>query len=163
MNGRRALMMTLVMFFIGHLIYYYPHLPEKMATHFGFNGEPDGWMSKSEFFVFEIGLLIFIVALFFSISYFLPKMPRGLINMPNKDFRLAPERRDETFRRLRSEIETFQIPLILLLICMNHLTFQANIYRENLSPVSWLIVAAFLIYTFIWAFGFYKKFKIYEN
>jgi len=26
-----------------------PQLPEKMATHFGFNGEPDGWGSKRMF------------------------------------------------------------------------------------------------------------------
>lgn len=163
MNGKRALIFALVLFFLGQLIYYYPQLPERIASHFNASGEADGWMSKSAFIVFETGLLTFILGVFFCVSYFMPKLPNGLINLPNKDYWLAPERRAETFRIMRGKMETFQIPLLLLLISINQLTVRANLNGENLSPVSWLVLGAFLIYTAVWAFNLNKNFKIYEN
>lgn len=163
MNGKRAIILASAIFFLGHILYYYPHLPEKMATHFNFAGEPDGWMPKGEFIWFNVGLMIFILALFFLMGFFLPKMPHYLINLPNKDYWLAPERRAETLRRMQGEMETFYIALFLLLVSMNHLIFRANLHNENLSPASWVIVGAFLLYTFVWAIGLHKKFKIYER
>ncbi len=51
-------------------IYYFPVMPDPMASHFGFNGEANGWMSKNGFFVFE-ALLFLIMILSFLI------MPRA--------------------------------------------------------------------------------------
>lgn len=163
MNGKRALILALVVLFFGQLIYYYPQLPERIASHFGASGEPDGWMSKNAFYAFEIGLFAFISGLFFCISYFIPRMPRALVNLPNKDYWLAPERRDETVRIFREKMETFQIPLLALFISINQLAIRANLNRENLSNASWLVLGAFLLYTIVWCFGLNKKFKIYEN
>ena len=86
-----------------------------------------------------------------------------MINLPNKDYWLAPERRAETFRILRDKIETFQIPLLILFVILNQLTIRANLTGENLSSASWLVLGAFLLYTIVWAFGLNKNFKIYEN
>ena len=163
MNGRRALIFASVVLFLGQLLYYYPQLPERIASHFNFRGEPDGWMSKDAFYVFELGLLAFLLGLFFCISYFLPKMPRRLINLPNKDYWLAPERRAETLRIVRNKMETFQIPLLALLVSINQLTIRANLSGENLSPASWFVVGAFVIYTFVWGFRLNGEFKVYEN
>jgi uncharacterized membrane protein len=163
MNGKRVFIFALLLFFLGQTLYYSPQLPERIASHFNFHGEPDAWMSKSGFFTFQFGLLAFVCGLFFCISYFLPKMPRSLINLPNKDYWLAPERRAETFRVLRDKIETFQIPLLILFVILNQLTIRANLTGENLSSASWLVLGAFLLYTIVWAFGLNKNFKIYEN
>jgi len=44
-------------------IYYYPLLPDVVATHFGYHGEPNGWMSKPIFFLINGGLFIFLYLL----------------------------------------------------------------------------------------------------
>ncbi|HEU4963674.1 MAG TPA: SdpI family protein [Bacilli bacterium] len=36
----------------------YDRLPERLATHFGVDGQPNGWMDKSDFLLFSVGLLI---------------------------------------------------------------------------------------------------------
>jgi uncharacterized membrane protein len=71
-------------------------LPQRMATHFDINGQPNGWMTRSSAVMFQgmIGLLLplIIVGIFFVIRF----APTRLINLPRRDFWLAPERRGET-------------------------------------------------------------------
>ncbi len=37
----------------------YPHLPERVATHWGLRGQPNGYSSKASLFLFGPGLLVF--------------------------------------------------------------------------------------------------------
>jgi uncharacterized membrane protein len=163
MNRNRSLVAALAVLSAGQMIYYYPQMPERMASHFDVFGAPDGWMSKQAFFAFEIGLVAFFSVLFFGLNYLLSHSPDNLINLPNKKYWLAPERRAETMKIIRDEMEIFYIPIFLLLIVTNQLIFQANLTGANLSPLSWLFVAAFIIYTIFWSIGFNRKFKVYEN
>lgn len=160
MNGKRALVLSLAAFYLGHLVYYYPRLPERIASHFNHLGEPDGWMSKANFMIFEVVLLAFVLGLFRLISFSFEKMPISLINLPNKEYWLAPERRSETFRVLKENLETLQIALLAMLVSINQMAFRANIDRENLSPASWLVIGAFVIFTIIWTVKLNRKFKI---
>lgn len=34
--------------------WYYPQLPEMVASHFGVSGKPDGWMSRQSFLLVEL-------------------------------------------------------------------------------------------------------------
>ena len=45
-------------------VYFYPLLPEQIASHWNGVGEVNGWMPKLEFHFFVFGLLIFSVFLF---------------------------------------------------------------------------------------------------
>ncbi len=40
-------------------IYYYPLLPETVASHFDIHGRPNGWMAKTSFFLVMGGTFIF--------------------------------------------------------------------------------------------------------
>lgn len=62
--------LLLILLTIGMAIYFYPLLPAKVATHWNFAGEVDGWGSKN-FQVFFLPLLIIGVYLLFQ---FLPKL-----------------------------------------------------------------------------------------
>ena len=73
------------------------HLPESVATHFNGAVRPDGWMSRSDHqsFMLKFGLLfpLFVVVLCFATRF----VPANLINVPHREYWLAPERRKETF------------------------------------------------------------------
>jgi uncharacterized membrane protein len=137
-----------------------------MASHFNAAGDADGWMSKNSFFIFEGGILLLILAEFTLLPYLIEKMPASLINLPNKDFWLAKERRTETFGAIRSYFEWFSILLLALFIAINQIVFRANLIQENLSPLAmWLILGAFFAFTIFWLVKFFRRFKIkkYEN
>lgn len=79
-----------------HLYHYYPLLPEKLATHFGDGGVPNGWMPRDTFAGFYAGMLLFMTSVFLLARWLVQKLPDRLINIPNKAYWLAPERREKT-------------------------------------------------------------------
>lgn len=152
----------LIAVFVSQCVFYYPVLPAEMASHFGISGEPDGFMLKKDFFVFEAIVLALIVLQFAFLPFLAEKMPNHLINMPNKEFWFSAERRGETVRTIGNYFEWFSAALLALFIGINQLAFRANLNGENLSPESWLILGAFLTFVIVWLIKFHRRFKM-EN
>jgi hypothetical protein len=48
-------------------------LPARMATHFGANGEPNGWMSRQVAFYFALGVTGFTLVTFTAVAYAMQK------------------------------------------------------------------------------------------
>ena len=79
MNRPKSAIVVLAVLYgalVVQVIVSYPRLPERVATHFGFNGTPNGWMSRAADAAFTLGT--------------------SAINIPNRAYWLAPERRRET-------------------------------------------------------------------
>jgi hypothetical protein len=68
-------------------------LPATMATHFARGGAPNGYMHKDSFILFYLGFMFFLPGVFFAAGSLVEKFP-VLANLPNKDYWLAPARRD---------------------------------------------------------------------
>ena len=160
MSLSRSILAFLVISFIGQIIYYYPNLPEQMASHFNAFGEPDSWMSKSNFMIFEGVILFLIIAEFTLLPKLIEKTPTSLINLPNKDYWLADERRAETFSIFQHYFEWFSVGLLGLFIAINELVFRANLAKQNLSNSDWIVLIAFLLFVAIWLVKFIRQFKI---
>lgn len=84
-----------------HLGYYAGQLPDTVASHFGINGAADNWMSKQSFIIFYGTVLVSTAALFLFVGLFAHVVPDNLLNLPNKQYWLAPERRNETYAYIR--------------------------------------------------------------
>ncbi len=160
MRLSRMILFFLIALFISQCVYYYPNLPERMASHFNAAGEPDGWMSKQGYFLFLGGILSFIILEFTLLPWIIRKAPVRLINMPNREFWFADERREETLRVIGSYFEWFSSALLALFIGINQLAIRANLTGENLSAQSWLILGAFLVFVVVWLIKFYRRFRI---
>jgi uncharacterized membrane protein len=159
-NNKQNILIVLAMIYLAQIAYFYPRLPEKVASHFNHLGEADGWMSKMEFTVFQVILLGFILATTSLIPAFFNKLPDSLINIPNKSYWLASERRKESILKLAGVTDNLRAALLLLFLSINYFTFQANITGGNLSNGTWLVLSVFLIYTIYWTIGLRKTFRI---
>jgi uncharacterized membrane protein len=156
----RIILLCLVGIFVAQIGYYYLNLPETVASHFDAAGNPNGWMSKSTFVIFELFLLLFVGGQFVFVPRMIEKMPNSMINLPNKDYWLANDRRAETFGIIRNYFEWFSVALLILFIAINQLVFRANINHENLSDKqAWLIIGAFLAFVFVWLISLVRKFR----
>ncbi len=156
----RIILLILVGIFVAQMSYYYVNLPEMVASHFDGGGNPNGWMSKSTFVIFELFLLIFVVGQFMLVPRMIAKMPDSLISLPNKTYWLAAERRAETFFVIRNYFEWFSVALLILFIAINQLVFRANLGHENLSSKeTWVIIALFLVFVFVWLISLVRKFR----
>lgn len=121
-------------------------LPQKLATHFGPGGTADGWMSlKSHLFLFN-GLYLFIAVLFGVIAWSLPRLSDEMINMPNKEFYLSPERREKTIIYSRHFLLLTGNLTLAFLVVVNHLVMKANLQQPvQLGNSFWFWLALYLI------------------
>ncbi|MDE2489499.1 MAG: DUF1648 domain-containing protein [Elusimicrobia bacterium] len=79
----------------------YPLLPDRVASHFGLSGAPDGWMPKRAFVGFEVGVVLLLGAALLAASRSLSRRTNERLNLPHKDYWLAPERREATLAYFR--------------------------------------------------------------
>ena len=107
--------------------YYVPRLPEIVASHFGRGGSVNGWQTKTLFFSLELGSIVLATVISFGVPRMIEALPVSMINLPNKEFWLGPERRDETLSYLRVWILWFGCALLAFLLFVMELVFRANL------------------------------------
>ena len=144
----------------GYFALLYPQLPEVMASHFNASGVATAWMSKSTFF-----LIFPLVMLGASVPVFV--LPRTLarrsndkINLPNKEYWLAPERREESLRFLGIQMGWFGCALLILLFCVLYNAVEANLEPSHRFNSEAFLIELGLFFTFIavWMIRMLRRF-----
>ena len=124
-------------------------LPETMASHFGFSGEPDAWMSKQGFFFFMALIGGGTVALLFAMRRFLLRLPAHWINLPNREYWLAnDERRVEGLSRLSWFLEWMGMATAALLAVATEFAIRANL-RQSAFENGPFLVFLLLYFAFV--------------
>ncbi|HLZ93551.1 MAG TPA: hypothetical protein VKQ28_17735 [Candidatus Acidoferrum sp.] len=107
--------------------YYAPRLPDVLGSHFAGNGAVNGWQSKAAFLSAEAVVVVLAALVGFGIPRIIGAMPVSLINLPNKEFWLDPERREETLDYLQMHMAWFGCALLAFLLFVMELVFRANL------------------------------------
>ena len=160
LNLPRQISIFLAAVCASQLVYYYQILPQSLAIHFDANGVADNFVSKQIYLLISIGLIFF--GLFFSFinNSIIKLLPHSLINMPHREYWLAKERREETFRIVKKFFDWLGAAILALFVCINQLSIEANLSAEKvLSNKFWYILGAFLIFTAIWTYKFTTRFS----
>src|SRR5260370_6599894 len=76
--------------------FYAPRIPELLGSHFSRGGFVNGWQTKAAFFATELAMIILATVVSFGIPRIIAAAPVALINLPHKEYWLAPERRQDT-------------------------------------------------------------------
>ena len=130
---------------IGTQVYFFPRLPERVAIHFNALGDATGWASKTTLLIIDIGVLLFMAALFQLMLYYLPKKPEELINIPHKDYWFSPEKRELTVKRVSRYLLWFSNLTLLFLVGLFYLTAEVNYYQTfRLGNLFWLLIGLYL-------------------
>jgi uncharacterized membrane protein len=133
------------------MLYFYPLMPERMAVHFNESGIADGWGDRQHFFTtFGIlyGLMIFLFAGFGLAIRFIPE---AWINLPNKSYWLAPERKKKTYDTITDQMLFLGGITMLLMDGVMYLSFSANLLPNPAMPaeIIWLMLALFIVITLV--------------
>ena len=160
MRAGRVILAVLLAAAVLQILYYYPQLPSTVASHFGSGGRPNGWSTKEGFFGIYLGVLALFLLTFGGLPVLFRRISPVWINLPNKDYWLAPERRDYTVTTLRSEMLWFGNATIAFMIAVFELAIRANLVESpRLSePAMWFLLAGYLVYTVLWLVQFYRRF-----
>lgn len=108
-------------------------MPEVVASHFGPGGQPDGWMSRSVFAVFGALPVLVAAIVGFLAPAMTARMPTHLINLPHREYWLAPERRAQALGKLRTYLEWTAAGLVAFFIFTYELVFAANRSHTGLA------------------------------
>ena len=92
-----------------------------------------------------------------AVAFLAPKLvamlPPAMINLPNKDYWLAPERRAETVQYLEAAFAWFGCALYLVLFFALNYAVGANLHRDRHPDSSgiWIPLVAFVSFTLVWS------------
>jgi uncharacterized membrane protein len=115
-------------------------LPERVASHFDTAGAPNGYMSKSDYRLFILGFTAGFPLLIVSLMGQVYRRASGRMNIPNREYWLAPERIEGTIAFLTAHAQWLGSLLVLLFCAMHHLLLQANSVQPPHLPGSGLNV-----------------------
>lgn len=142
----KILFLTVIIAALAEGLHDFQRLPEQMASHFNALGLPTNWMAKSYFFDLYAGLVLLAALIEFLVFPLIAVIPPWAFNLPHKQYWLAPDRIDETYRYLDSYFAWSGLVFLLLEVCIMHLVLEANLRPIPQLPMSNLL---FLIVAFI--------------
>lgn len=125
----RWLFVVVLFVCFSHAFYYYARLPAIVPSHFGLSGAADAWSGKSSLVGGYVLAVSLCGILFGGIGAFLHRLPISLINLPNRGYWLAPERKNQTIATLGSFMQMFGSLTLLLLFFTFHQAFRVSMGR----------------------------------
>lgn len=155
------LLVLLYACFLGYWAWAGTQLPERVATHFNGSGEPNGWMSSSgnQIFILIFGFVfpLFIIGLCFAARF----LPAFLVNIPNRQYWLAPERKIETLGYFGRHSLWLACLMVGFVIGIQYSIVQANreIPPHLATSVLLQVMVPFLLGTVIWLVILLRHFR----
>jgi uncharacterized membrane protein len=149
---RRLILAGMLALAVAQAAYYVPKMPNPMASHFNGSGVPNGWSSPQHFFGIIMALEVILAGSFlFLTPWSFSRLTDDKINLPNKGYWLAPERRPQTIAKFNQAMLEFGILSQALLIYVVQLSVQANLATEAvLSPNVLVALLIYLGVTVLW-------------
>ncbi len=152
------LLMMLGLLQLGH---FGPQLPERVATHFDGQGFADGWSSRTEFYWTTLAMIIGTGLLSLGIIWLVSRIPAAHINLPNKDYWLAPERRVATLDVMGRHMEWLAAATLVLLLGITQLTIEANLTGSGtLGDAFWWLFGGYMLFVVGWLVRFLRQFYV---
>src|SRR5690349_7774813 len=120
----------------------------------------NGWQTKPAFFTVFVGVSILAAVIGFGIPRIIASLPPQLMNLPNKQYWLAPDRVAETEAFLNNYFAWFGCAVFLVIILTFDYAIQSNLHPENRPGISrmWYILAGFLAFVTVWIIRLLTRF-----
>lgn len=142
-----------------HALWHYPRLPAQAAWHFNAYGLPDAWVGKQQFFGIYLAAIGGTALAFLGLSLAMKKIPVSVIDLPHKDYWLAPERRRQTLDFLVPHFLWFGALTLLLLLALAHLAFQFHLGKSGRLLHAGLSLKTYAIVSAAWCLAAHLKFR----
>ena len=136
-------------------------LPDLVASHFDAAGHANGYMPRGSYLAVLLVMIMLVPVFLVIIPNRALSSPNARINLPNRQYWLAPERRAETVRRISHESSVFASLVIIFLCYVQWLVVRANALSPPTLESHALSVGlgVFLVATAIWVVGLIRHFR----
>lgn len=137
-------------------------LPDPIATHFNSANLPDDWSSHQTYWLIQV--LVSIVTPMFVVFLlsFTNRLPSYLVNLPNKDYWLHPDRQESTQQRIVIYGWWMACIIVIFSIGLHYGIWMAN--QQALPRIDgdlmFHMTMGFIVLTIIWAMSLVRSFKV---
>jgi uncharacterized membrane protein len=141
----QVVFVVLALVSIGQALWQHGQLPEKVASHFDGAGVPNGWTARGTHTTLHVATVLFVAALIQGLVLLNARLPKEYINIPRRDYWLAPERAAATHAWLADMLLALGCALVAFFMGVFRLIFRANLAPDpRLDLAIWIYAAALL-------------------
>ena len=136
-------------------------LPRLVASHFDLTGHANAFMTRGQYLTLMVLLAAGLPLALGAGTRWLAALPDALINLPNKAYWLAPERRSQSLSALTTHVERFSGALTLFLCYLHWLIVRGQGHpTPHLAQGPFLAgLLAFLGFVAVWLVLLYRRFR----
>jgi uncharacterized membrane protein len=136
-------------------------LPTLVAAHFDAAGRPNGYLAREPYIAILLLITVLVPLLVVVIPHRAFSHPDARLNLPNRDYWLAPERRAATVRFLSRQTSLFAWLVVVFLCYTQWLVVRANaLTPPSLDSRAFLGgLALFLVCTLLWIVRLVRRFR----
>jgi uncharacterized membrane protein len=158
----RILFFAVVLAAIAQCVHDFPLLPDRLASHFNASGMPNGWMTKSQFLVIYGVVLVPALAIEFWVSHRIANKPDASLNLPNKEYWLAPERRAGTFGYFETFFAWYGCIFLFVVVFAMGLAMRANFDAPPRLPTGPIFsdIAGFVVFNVAAVIAMFRRFSM---
>ena len=142
----QLLLVALLLAAVARTLWIQGRLPERVATHFDAAGKPNGWMSRGAHTALQLATFAFVAALAQGLAYGNSRLPKEYLNIPRRDYWLAPERAAATHDWMGAMILLMGCTLLAFFLGVFQLVYRANLApAPQLDLAIWYLAAGLLV------------------
>ncbi len=158
-----SVFVLLCLLYVGYALWCYPRLPEQVSCHFVASGQPDAWSSKMDYLRTHFITAAIMPAMLLGFGLAMPQIPDSLISLPNSDYWLAPERRQQTLDNIMTQLLWFGSLTMLSLLYMFHRTVMVNLGQAIELSNTWITTGVYLALVTVWCIRICMRFNTRES
>lgn len=158
--GALATLICLTVFAAVFVVYTTRYLPDTVATRFDGANQASGWMSRNGYLLFTLSFMIGISSIVsFIVGVLARKFPHWT-NIPNRDYWLSVERREESLSYLSAHGMRLGCLIVMMTLGMHYTILVANHARPPALPISTFtsLLLGFALALIWWIVKLYRRF-----
>ena len=147
---------------VAQCVHDFPLLPERLASHFNASGMPNGWMSKTQFLWTYAIVLLSALLIEFWVSRTIAGKTDAQLNLPNKEYWLAPARRAETFAYFERFCAWYGCGFLFVVVFAMGLAMRANFHSPPVLPTGPILadVVGFVVFNIVAIITILRRFSL---
>jgi uncharacterized membrane protein len=160
MTVYRYLFLGLIITALAQVFYYYPRLPQVVASHFDGTGAANGWSSRNLFFAIYLAMIGLVFAVFVLVPRWLVNRDSFSLKIPNRDYWLAPERLAQTREFFCRNMMLMGVLHLLLTMVTIQLAILANLGQNpRLDTGIYWALGLYFVFLIAWLLNFHMHFR----
>lgn len=155
MRYTKILLLLIILITLEETVRLWFVTPEQMAAHFNIVGQPDRFVTRTAFFAFQLEMEVISIALAIASPILIILLPAEFINLPNREYWLAPDRRAATVLKMRSFLEVLFSAILLVMLIGFELAVSANlqtpiVFNAGLMGLAIAGMVLFSLLSLVW-------------